>query len=234
MGYRGKLVEQERARQLRAQAWTLAEIADELDVAKGSVSVWVRDVGFDETARDRRADERKRAGMEHRSPWGEPRQRPPNALQRRKQDEIDELLAAGIETIGTMSDREFLVAGVALYAGEGTKTEGAACLANTDPRMINFYCRWLRRFFDVDEQRLRVRLYLHQGLDLDEARSFWSAVTAIPIDQFSKPYRAVPDAGIRNSKHVHGCATVAYSCSRTHRTIMGLYHALLSSSAIPG
>jgi hypothetical protein len=27
--------------------------------------------------------------------------------------------------------------------------------------MIDFFCRWLRAFFDVDESRLRVNLYLH-------------------------------------------------------------------------
>ena len=234
MGYRGKLVEQERARELRAQAWTLAEIADELDVGKGSVSVWVRDVEFDAAARDRRAEERKRAGHEHRSPWGAPRQRPPNVLQRRKQAEIDELLAAGIETIGTMSDRDLLIAGTALYAGEGAKADGSVRFANTDPRMIELHLRWIRRFFDIDEKRLRVRVYLHEGLDLPAAQAFWSGVTGIPIDQFTTPYRAVPDVGIRHNKHEHGCATVDYSCVKTHRTIMGLYHALLSSAAIPG
>jgi len=38
--------------------------------------------------------------------------------------------------------------------------------------MMLLFCTWLRRFFDVDESRLRVHLYLHQGLDLDGASSF--------------------------------------------------------------
>ncbi|CAN5194493.1 hypothetical protein BH24ACT1_BH24ACT1_03920 [soil metagenome] len=46
MGYRGKVVEQERARALRAQGWTMPEIAAELEVSKGSVSLWTRDVEF--------------------------------------------------------------------------------------------------------------------------------------------------------------------------------------------
>ena len=37
MGYRGKVDEQNRARDLRAQSWTLDEIAAELGVAKSSV-----------------------------------------------------------------------------------------------------------------------------------------------------------------------------------------------------
>ena len=39
MGYRGKVRQQERARELRAQAWTLLEIANELGVSKSSVSL---------------------------------------------------------------------------------------------------------------------------------------------------------------------------------------------------
>lgn len=234
MGYRGKVAEQERARELRARAWTLAEIAAELDVSKGSVSLWVRDVSFDEAARDARAAERRVAGMEHRSPWSAPRRRPPNALQRRKQAEIDELLRAGRERIGTMSEGEFLVAGVALYAGEGAKTDGLVGFANTDPRMILFHCAWLRRFFEPDESRLRLRLYLHQGLDLDAASRYWSDLTRIPMSQFHRPCRAQADQTRRLSKHVHGCPSVIYASARTHRTIMGLYQALLSSAAIPG
>ncbi len=46
MGYGGKVEEQQRARELRAQSWTLLDIANELGVSKSSVSLWVRDVEF--------------------------------------------------------------------------------------------------------------------------------------------------------------------------------------------
>jgi hypothetical protein len=217
MGYRGKLSERQQARQLRRAGLPLAEIASQLGVAKSSVSLRVRDVPFDPLPRPPRG-----------------RRRGPNALQRRRQAEIDRLVAEGRERIGRLSEREFLVAGVALYAGEGSKTDGCVRFANSDPRMIFFYCCWLRQFFAIDESRLRVHLYLHQGLDLPAAIAYWSAVTAIPPSQFGKPYRAVPDPSIRHTKHVHGCATVGYSCSTTHRSIMGLVNALLSNSALPG
>ena len=163
------------------------------------------------------------------------RRRAPNALQRRKQAEIERLAEEGRARIGRLSEREFLVAGVALYAGEGTKRDGAVKFANTDPRMIAFYCAWLRRFFEIDEARLRVRLYLHEGLDLAGSVAYWSEVTGIPPSQFQKPYRAVPDPTIRHAKHVHGCVSIDYSCSATHRSIMGLVVALLSGDVVdPG
>jgi hypothetical protein len=127
-----------------------------------------------------------------------------------------------------------MMAGIALYAGEGAKTDGSVGFANSDPRMIALFLVWLRRFFDVDESRLRIRLYLHEGLDLEAANSFWSELTGIPPSQFWVPYRAVPDASIRRSKHPMGCPSVWLGCSRTHRKVMGLVDALLSSGALPG
>ena len=133
-----------------------------------------------------------------------------------------------------LTDEAFLAAGVALYAGEGSKTDGKVRFANTDPAMVSFFCAWFRRFFDVDESRLRVRVYLHQGLDLNAAEDFWAEITGVPRSQFGKAYRAEPDPSIRHNKHEMGCAYVDYSSSRVHREIMGLVRALLSSESIPG
>jgi hypothetical protein len=65
--------------------------------------------------------------------------------------------------------------------------------------------RWLRRFFEID-----------------------------PPAEFQKPYRAVPDPTIRHAKHVHGCVSIDYSCSPTHRSIMGLVAGLLADDVTPG
>jgi uncharacterized protein YjcR len=217
MGYRGKLTERRQARQLRRAGLPLAEIATRLGVARSSVSLWVRDVEFDPLPRPPRG-----------------RRRDPNALQRRKRAEIDRLVEEGRARIGRLTEREFLVAGVALYAGEGSKWDGTVRFVNSNPRMVVFFCGWLRHFYEIDESRLRLALYLHQGLDLSAAMAYWSGLTGIPESQFTKPYRAAPDPSIRHAKHVHGCATVSYSCSATHRSIMGLVGALLGGAAIPG
>ena len=203
---------------MRAEAYTLLEIADSLRVSKSSVSLWVRDVEFE--ARPRRAGVRRRT---------------PNKLQLAKQAEIDAMLDWGRERIGKLDDEAFLAAGAALYAGEGAKTDGAVKFANSDPRTMAFFCAWFRHFFDIDESRLRLRIYLHKGLDIDEATAFWCDLTTIPAEQVGMPYRAEPDPSIRRVKHPMGCAYVNYSCSRTHRAVMGLVHALLSCPVdLPG
>jgi hypothetical protein len=216
MGYRGKLSEQRAARQLRARGATLSDIAHQLGVSRSSVSLWVRDVDFEA------------------APRRPARRRGPNALQRRKAAEVAALRVEGVLRIGVLSPQAFLAAGAALYAGEGTKRDGMVAFANTDPRMVALFCAWLRRYFEIDEARLRVRLYLHQGLDLDAAQAHWSQVTGIPLTQFRAAYRAASDPTIRSAKHPLGCAYVTYCCSRTHRAIMGMIDALLSSGTDPG
>jgi hypothetical protein len=224
MGYRGKVEAQNRARDLRALGWTYGEIAAEVGVSKSSVSLWCRDVPIDEAAWTARAGTNRRSGG---------RNRRPNRLQLAKADEIRRERERGAIRIGVLDDRDLLIAGTALYAGEGSKVDGNGVrFANSDPQMIALHMRWLRRFFDIDEGRLRLKLYLHQGLDIDVANAFWSDLTQIPVSQFNRPYRAVPDPTIRRSKHPLGCPSVIYTCSRTHRRVMGLVAALLHS-AVP-
>lgn len=91
----------------------------------------------------------------------------------------------------------------------------------------------------ADQERaraLRAQSWTLQEIadELGVANRFWSELTGIPVAQFFKPYRAVPDVGIRHNKHLMGCPGVSYSCARTHRKVMGLVHALLSSEALPG
>ena len=216
MGYRGKGTEQEEARRLRAENLTLADIAERLGVSKSSVSLWVRDVPF--------TPSKRRYGPQRR----------PHPGHLRKLEQIEQLDQKGLARVAEFGEEGFFAAGIALYAGEGSKTDGQIRFANSDPGMMRFFCLWLRAFFAIDESRLRVSVYLHQGLDLNAAEQHWSNVTGVPTSQFTKPYRAIPDPSIRRTKHEFGCAYLDYGCSRTHREIMGLVRALLSSNSFRG
>lgn len=213
---RGKVAAREQARTLRAVGWTLPAICAELGVSRSSASVWCRDIVVPYGSWTKRL----------RSPaagWKK------NSLQVAKEAEVERLRIEGAARLTDLTQREHLVAGLMLYAGEGTKAGTTVGFANTNPNIVRFFCGWLRRHFAIEESRLRVRIYLHEGLDLDGAELFWSEVTGIPRVQFRKGYRAVPDATRRHAKHVHGCVYVNYSHATTKRTIMGLLDALLTS-----
>ena len=207
MGYRGFVEQRDEARRLRAGAATLAEIATALGVSRSTVSVWVRDVEFTPRPRNR----------------GAPRQRP-HPLHVARLAEVDALRADGIARIGELSAKELLIAGTALYAGEGSKRDGSVEFANTDPRMVLFFVTWLRRCFTVAEARLRVRPVpprrprpRGRGPVLVRAHGYSA------VQQFIKPYRAVADSSIRSNKHPIGVVpTVDLLLHHTHRAIMGL------------
>ena len=217
MGYGGKWVERDRARDLRAQSWTLMEIAAELGVAKSSVSLWCRDVEFVPKPRNRGHSSHK-----------------PHPLTIKKHAELERCRADAAALVGALSDRDLTMFCLGLYAGEGGKTRGSISFANTNAIYLGVVATWLRREFAIDESRLRAKIYLHDGLDLEQATAFWSRVIDVPADQFTKPYRAPADATRRHAKHVNGCATLMYSCTPTHRRVMAMIEAVTSSFAIPG
>ena len=192
MGYRGKLEAQEQARRMRAENMTLAAIAATLGVSKSSVSLWVRDVPFTPSQR--------RYGPQRRP-------HPAHTAKLRQIEELDEL---GIKRIGTLGEDAFLVAGVALYAGEGAKGDGDGRVReHRRSRWSPFFCAWLRRFFVIDESRLRVRVYLHEGLDLEAAeqplvRRHRRPANAVPC---AVPGGRRPDDAARRSTNI-GCVYV--------------------------
>lgn len=200
---------------MRAQGLTQADIAERLGVHRCTVSKWVRDVDFDFVPSSGRYGPHKRP-----HPWHGDRL-----------TQIEEWNRKGIERIGSLGVGAFFAAGVALYAGEGAKTDGAVKFANSDPEMVRFFCAWLRRFFEIDESRLRVRVYLHQGLDLDAAEAFWSKLTDISRTQFGKAYRAVPDPSIRKNKHKFGCV---YVSTRARRRTDGSWGAAIVAVVFRG
>ena len=94
---------------------------------------------------------------------------------------------------------------------------------------------WLRRFFDVDETRLRMRLYLHEGPRSGCGERFWcELLTRSRRSQFRKPYRAVADPSIRRTEARHTAAQPSHTVHRTHRRVMGLIAAVSSTDCPSG
>jgi hypothetical protein len=217
MGYRGKVVERQQARRLRRTGLPLGEIATRVGVSKSSVSVWVRDVEFD--------------GPLVRAVRG--RRRDPNALQRRSRVRSSGSWRRAGSGSGACRSGSSWSPGSRCTRGR-SKRDGSVVFANSDPphdRVLLLLAQALlpgRRVapegppLSPSGARSDGRDRLLVGVDEDPAVSVCEAVPG------------VPDPSIRNTKHVHGCVGVRYSCSATHRSIMGLVGALLGGAVIPG
>lgn len=103
------------------------------------------------------------------------------------------------------------VTGVMLYWGEGTKKGSSVALANSDPKMVLVFLKFLREICGVDEKRLRVGLHYYQDHDADKLVTFWSTLTNIPPHQFDRPFLHASGKGSYNTKSLYGTVLVRYS-----------------------
>lgn len=88
--------------------------------------------------------------------------------------------------IGKLSNRDKFISGIALYSGEGDKTDSQVGFSNTNPMLIKFMISWFRTYCSIPEEKYRGSLWLHQGLNEKKAKIFWSELTNIPLSQFNK------------------------------------------------
>jgi len=80
------------------------------------------------------------------------------------------------------------IAGIALYAAEGDKTDRRVGFSNLDPNLVKFMMGWFIEFAHTPLDRMRGGLYLHEDLDETASKKFWSNLTRIPLNQFHKVF----------------------------------------------
>jgi len=224
VGYYGRLEEKEQARQLRRGGLSVREITTRLRVSKDSVSRWVRDIQLTDKQL-RRLYLNQKTGALRGSIIGS------NKNQRRREEETLQLLNEGCRQVGVLTKRDRFIAGVCLYAAEGNKTDGDVAISNTDPLILRFMVRWLEEFLHVERSRMKLYLYLHEGLNEDTAKQFWSNMLDIPITRFGKTYRAsATRARLRKVRHVYGVLRVGVSNRLLHRRLMGWVSGILDGA----
>jgi len=124
-----------------------------------------------------------------------------------------------IKEVRTEAERELFQLGIGLYIGEGTKGNDKAVLANTDPKVIRAFLRFLREICQVEEKRIYAYLNVFDDVDLKEALDYWIQVTELPRSQFVKPTVRSSKGGSYNNKSKYGTLTVGISNTKLSRKI---------------
>src|SRR3989344_8733107 len=176
-----KSVEKLRALKLRRKGASMRSIAERLGVSKGSVSLWCRDIVL--------TDSQKLALQESQINAGH-RGRIMGAM-KNKQKRLDAMAAQeeiAHALVGTLSDRDTLMLGIALYWGEGIKSQtGGAGIVNSDPETVLFARKWFEQL-GVTRDLFRPYIFIseiHRPREL-KILNFWSQFLQIPREQFSK------------------------------------------------
>ena len=110
--------------------------------------------------------------------------------------------------------------GSMLYRAEGTRTGHVVDFTNSDPVLVKVFMAFLRRVCGVAETRLRALLYCYADQDVQELKRFWSNVTGIPVEQFTKPFVRALTANVSHRKMRWGLVHVRYADTRLLQLIL--------------
>ena len=228
MGYFGRLEDKLLAQKLRRHGLSYGEILQKIDVSKGTLSEWCKDIPLTEKQKLRLLNNKK-LGQRKGSLV---------AADNKRQERMRKIAQIRIDAkgeLGKIDDRDNFIAGIALYAGEGNKGDGSVGFANTDPLLIKFMMQWFVKFTKVPLRKMRGAIWIHEGLSEKDAKIFWSNLTGIPPNQFHKTYivKVNNDSRkVRKNLHNHGVFTIRFSDSSIHRKIMGWILALFDGKMV--
>lgn len=169
-----KTRERQLARELRAgEGLSMKDIARRLGVSQASVSLWVRDIQLTPTQEQAMMMKAYRRQSAARQRTVENRRRERSAYQEHGR----ELAQKG---------ESFHAAGCMLYWAEGDKSRNQARISNSDPELLRFFVDFLRHYFDVGDEDIRVacNLFADHVERQEEIERFW-------LDQLGLPQRSL-------------------------------------------
>lgn len=187
-----KIVEKEKARELRRAGYSINQIVKEAGLSKASVSVWVRDIEL---------TSKQRKGLSERG-------RSVDSVEKRRVSRLSNEYSKRRRVIDeakkdytNISPNELKLIGVILYLGEGSKTKkGVVAVANSDPAIIKIVARFLREICKVPEDKFRGQIHTFAHANIEETEKYWSNITGIPVNQFYKTYVKPSAASLQKRK----------------------------------
>ncbi len=162
----------EKALALRKDGYSYKYISSQTGLAKSTLSGWLTEVPYSPNKETVTAFGKARAAASARR--AELRQR-----------SIQEIRKIAAEDIGKISRRDLFMFGLALYLGEGCKTNSQIRMINSDPHIIKATIYWFK-MLGVEKKQFRLRMYLYPDSDVKQSLQFWSRTTSIPVSQFQK------------------------------------------------
>ncbi len=111
--------------------------------------------------------------------------------------------------------------GLMLYWAEGDKSNfDNVALTNSDPNVMKYFIAWLRKYFEIDEKRIKCRLYIWKDTNETEAKTFWSDLLNVPMKNFTKSYISKSQPKIRKKRHNNGVCRICYSSTKFCKEIL--------------
>lgn len=169
------------AKRLRELGATYSEITKNLGVGKSTLHYWLK--GFRLSSEE--IKELRRKLGKNMQPAGA---RASHERKIGRNQEIHEKVARFLDDLDVKNKQLTKAIFSMLYWSEGSKGGGSLTFANTEPKLCKLYIKLLRDSYDIDEQKIRVRVHVHYYHNISRTFKFWSDLLHVPLSQFGKPY----------------------------------------------
>lgn len=217
-----RIDDKKKARELRQQGLSLKQISEQLNISKGSLSPWVRDIILTEEQykllHNRRNLNSKKASLANQE----------KCLEKRKE----------YQKIGKEKAKEknpLHIAGCMLYWAEGGKKGNKSSIqfTNSDPFMVKLFLNFLKNNFNITNNMISISLRHYTDLiSIEEAHSYWLNILNLPKECLRKSIIDYQFKWSKNKKHGY----MKYGCCRlcVHRTeiIQQIYGAIKEYAGI--
>ncbi|MFH0928192.1 MAG: hypothetical protein V1821_01825, partial [bacterium] len=196
-----KITAKKLAIKMRRSGKSYGQILECLPVAKSSLSLWLRDVPL--TSKQQRLIQVRHLKLA--------RERASKTLHEKCAQRATLVIRDAWTQFKKLEQDPFFLSGLCLYWAEGTKTNQRFCFTNSDPTMIKFFLKWLRKYGEVAETNLRVQLNIHSLHSRERVEEYWSDITKIPLTQFIKTYIKKTSLGHRKNIQYNGTCAIRVS-----------------------
>lgn len=220
-----KSKERNQALKLRQGGKSIKDIARKLNIAKSTISLWCRDIRLTPKQIQRLHYKMVRGGYKGRMIGARMQYERRIALTKK-------LKKQGRQRLGSISNRDLIVAGAALYWGEGSKGEKQGVrLTNSDPYVIKFMLNWFKRIWNIHNDQIILSVIINKVHKnrVDEVEEYWSRLTKIPRTQFNRTVliKSKNKKKYKNFPIHFGTLTIGIKRSiNLHRQIMGMIDGL--------
>lgn len=188
-----RLKDREKALALRKQEMSYSQIKKILGISKSTLSYWLRDYPLSE----QRIKELKRIGARRNEQAIEKYR---ETMRQKREKRLTEIYQIQKKLILPLNNREFFIAGLLLYWGEGTKCRrDGLSISNSDPSVIRFFIYWLKKSLAIPKKKIRILLHLYNDMNINNELNYWSKILRIPLRQFNRSYiKKTPSARINH------------------------------------
>lgn len=193
--------EKERAVRLRKRGYTYRDILKEVRVAKSSLSLWLKELPLTHLEKQYLKD-RKDSNITR----GRIRAATSNHVRRLVRDKF--LLQSARQEFDKKIRDPFFAVGVALYWAEGAKRSPSFSFMNSDPDMVVLMLSWIRKFLDVSDEEIGLRLYVHKAYLHENCEVYWSRTTRLPFEHFKKTIVKKSISLVKRRPNYRGCVRI--------------------------